>query len=137
MTDLHFLVVGRFWEELAERASGPFHFRFVLQPIMAAIFATRDGIADARAGRSPYFWTVLSDPRQRGPRLKEGLAAVSKILIVGVIMDLLFQWKMGQGIRLIESIVVAFLVGFIPYLLIRGPVARIAGRGKPRPIAHG
>ena len=41
-----------------ERASGPLSFRFILQPSMAAIAAIHDGVKDARAGRSPYFWTV-------------------------------------------------------------------------------
>ena len=41
-------------------------FRFILQPVMAAIFAIRDGMKDARAGRSPYFWTVLHDPCSAG-----------------------------------------------------------------------
>jgi hypothetical protein len=44
----------RAWRNLVERASGPLSFRFILQPSMAAIAASHDGIKDVRTGRSPY-----------------------------------------------------------------------------------
>ena len=58
-------VLLRIWHDVVERPSGPMAFRFVLQPIMAALMALRDGIVDARTGRSPYFWTVLTDATER------------------------------------------------------------------------
>src|SRR5271168_4904658 len=59
----------RVWEQLIARPTGPMAFRFILQPVMAGIVALRDGIADAKAGRSPYFWTMLTNPLQSGDRL--------------------------------------------------------------------
>ncbi len=41
---------------------GPMSFRFVLQPVMAAIAALHDGITDARAHRSPYLWSMIHEP---------------------------------------------------------------------------
>lgn len=55
----------RFWDELIARPSEPMAFRFVLQPVVASALAIRDGIRDAHTDRSPYFWTVLSDPTRR------------------------------------------------------------------------
>ena len=52
----------RVWHQLIERPDGPMTFRFILQPIMAAIAALRDGVKDARTRRSPYFWTLLTNP---------------------------------------------------------------------------
>ena len=49
----------RLWQNLLERPSGPMTFRFILQPI-TAIVAWRDGARDARTGRSPYLWTMLT-----------------------------------------------------------------------------
>src|SRR5262245_63815396 len=63
----------RFWHDLVERPDEPMRFRFVLQPVMAAIVAIRDGREDARAGRSPYFMTVLRNPQERMGRLREGI----------------------------------------------------------------
>ena len=45
-------------------------FRFFLQPTMAILFAIRDGIKDARTGRSPYVWTILHKPEERRARLR-------------------------------------------------------------------
>ena len=59
----------RVWEQLIDRPAGPMAFRFILQPAMAAIVAMRDGIADAKAGRSAYFWTLLTNPSERVGRL--------------------------------------------------------------------
>src|SRR5215510_2410292 len=64
----------RIWDHLSARPSGSLALRFFLQPAMSTIFAIRDGIKDARTGRSPYFWTVLSNPDKRRARLREGAA---------------------------------------------------------------
>src|SRR6266481_4487199 len=63
----------RIWHDLVARPDAPMRFRFILQPLMAAIVAIRDGLKDARTGRSPYFWTLLRNPRERIERLNEGL----------------------------------------------------------------
>jgi hypothetical protein len=47
------------WErivgDLFARLDGPLHFRFIVQPLMAIIFAVIDGVKDAKAGKSAYF----------------------------------------------------------------------------------
>jgi hypothetical protein len=55
----------RVWQQLIERPTGPMAFRFILQPVMA-IAALRDSINDANSRRSPYFWTLLANPFERG-----------------------------------------------------------------------
>ena len=42
----------RIWEHLIGRFTGPLTFRLILQPTMATLFAVRDGLRDARTGRS-------------------------------------------------------------------------------------
>jgi hypothetical protein len=116
----------RFWEDLLARPSGPLALRFILQPAMSAVFAVRDGLKDARDGRSPYFWTVLTDPAERTERLKEGVSATAKIMILAVILDTVYQFRVFDAFYPGETIVIALVLAFIPYLLIRGPVARIA-----------
>ena len=59
----------RIWQNLLDRPFGPLTFRFILQPIMATIAALYDGVADARTGRLPYLWTILTDRTKRGGRL--------------------------------------------------------------------
>ncbi len=93
---------------------------------MAAILAIRDGIKDARTGRSPYFWTVLTSPEERGGRLREGAAATAKIMILAVVLDAIYRLEELDTFYPGEALLVAILLAFIPYLLIRGPAARLA-----------
>jgi hypothetical protein len=119
-------MLSRVWENLMARPSGPLAFRFLIQPMMAAILAVRDGIKDARTGRSPYFWTVVMDPQERHGRLREGIVATAKIIVLALILDTIYQFKELDAFYPGEALIVAVVLAFIPYLLIRGPAARIA-----------
>jgi hypothetical protein len=119
-------ILARFWTNLIERPDGPLALRFALQPIVAMLLAVRDGVKDARDGRSPYFWTVLSNPAERGERLREGLAATGKVMAIAIILDVAYQYIALKALYPGEVVVVAIVLAFLPYLLIRGPVARIA-----------
>jgi len=117
----------RIWRNLLERPSGPMTFRFVLQPIMASIVAWRDGVKDAREGRSPYFWTMLTNRAAVGGRLQEGLIATARILLLGLVMDVIYQAIVFETFHPGEAAIVSILLAFVPYLLLRGPAARVAG----------
>ncbi|GLS39435.1 hypothetical protein GCM10010869_50320 [Mesorhizobium tianshanense] len=119
-------ILQRFWEDLVARPSGPLALRFLLQPVMATLFAIRDGIKDARDGRSPYFWTVLSKPDERRARLVEGIRSTGKVMVLAVILDTVYQIMQLRTFYPFEAVVVAIVLAFVPYLLIRGPAARIA-----------
>ncbi len=118
----------RLWGDLVERPSGPMAFRFVLQPSMAAIAAIRTGIKDARTGRSPYFWSILREPQERAARLREALNATAQIMLLGLAMDMIYQFIVLKTLYPVEALIIALLLAFVPYLLIRGPAARIARR---------
>jgi hypothetical protein len=118
----------RIWENLLVRPSGPLGFRFILQPAVAAILAVRDGMKDAREGRSPYFWTVLSNPAERRSRLSEGMKATGKIMILAIVLDAVYQIIKLRTFYPGEAVIIAFVLGFLPYLILRGPAARIARR---------
>jgi hypothetical protein len=117
---------SQFLQELAERTEGPFAFRFVLQPLMAAGLAIRDGLKDAKTGRSPYLWTILSQPDQRAAHLREGIRATLRVIVLAAALDLVYQLVVLRSIRPLETVVVALGLAYLPYLLVRGPVARIA-----------
>ncbi|HEX7080254.1 MAG TPA: hypothetical protein VF329_04505 [Gammaproteobacteria bacterium] len=119
-------VKQRIWQDLSDRPSGPMTFRLVLQPAMAALVAMRDGVEDARTGRSPYFWTLLGSRQERGPRLREGVIATSRIILLGLIMDVVYQLMVLDMFYPGEAVIVALLLAFVPYLLLRGPLARVA-----------
>jgi hypothetical protein len=118
----------RIWHQLLARPEAPMRFRFILQPLMAAIFAIRDGLKDARTGRRPYFWTMIGDPSRRIQRLEEGLNTTARIILLGLVMDTIYQLIVLKRFYPAEAVIVALLFAFIPYVIIRGPAARIARR---------
>ena len=83
--------LDRVWRNIVARPGGPMTFRFVLQPAMAAVAALRDGVADARLGRTPYLSAILRGVEGRGSRLWEGIVSTARILILGVVMDVVYQ----------------------------------------------
>jgi hypothetical protein len=101
-------------------------FRLYLQPLMALIFAIRDGLKDAREGKPAYFYSLFTDPVNRGERLREAVKAVGKVFGFAIVMDLIYQFIVFRWFYPFEALIVAFLLAFVPYLLIRGPVNRIA-----------
>jgi hypothetical protein len=119
-------LITQFWPELMSRPSGPLAFRFILQPVMAAGLAIRDGYKDARTNRTPYLWAIANEPAERGPRIREGLRAVARVLALGVAMDVAYQIIRLDGLRPLQTLVVVFTLCFLPYLLVRGPAGRIA-----------
>ena len=117
-------VKQRILQNLLDRPGGTMTFRFVLQPIMAAIAALFDGIKDARTGRSPYFWTILTNSEQRGNRLREGFISTARIILLGLCMDLIYQFIVLKEFFPGEAVITSLLLAFVPYLLLRGPFAR-------------
>jgi hypothetical protein len=115
-------------QDILARPGGPMTFRFILQPVMAASAALRDGIKDAQAGRSPYFWTVLTKQGERSGRLYEGLLSTSQIILLALIMDTVYQFIVLKTFYSGQAVIVALALAFLPYLLLRGPITRIARR---------
>jgi hypothetical protein len=110
---------------LAARIGGPMTFRIILQPLMASLFAFRDGLKDARENRPPYLWTLITDPSQRVDLIRQGWTAVGRVFILAIIMDVIYQLIVVGWIYPFELITVALLLAVVPYLLLRGPVNRI------------
>lgn len=118
----------RFATQMAARVSGPMKFRLVLQPVMASFFAIRAGLADARAGKTPYFWCLLSDPAQRVDMIKDGWKSVGKVFVLALVLDAVYQIIVLRFVYVGEMIIVAFILAILPYLILRGLVTRLARR---------
>jgi len=119
-------VLARIWENLGGRIGGPLSFRLILQPVVATVLAIRAGVQDAKTGRPPYTWTLLTDPDSRRGLLREGWKRLAKVFVLAVIIDAVYQVIVVRWIYPFESLLVAFLLACVPYLLVRGPVNRIA-----------
>jgi hypothetical protein len=116
----------RFTSDMMERLTGPMKFRLVLQPAMAAFFAIRSGLADARAGRPPYFWSLLRDPAHRETMIKDGWKSVGRVFILAVALDVIYQLYVLHFVYAPQAIAVAIILAIVPYVTLRGLVTRLA-----------
>lgn len=125
-------ILERFLSNLTGRIGGPFTFRLVLQPLMAAMLAVQAGVADGRAGRPPYVWAIATDPAHRRDLLREGWKAIAKVFVLAVVLDGLYQLIVLQWIYPFEAMLVGFLLACVPYLLLRGLATRLSRRATRR-----
>jgi hypothetical protein len=121
---------ARVGEQLVARVTGPMKFRLVLQPAMAIFFAVRGGLKDAREGTPPYFWGLFTDRGEREAMLKNGWKSVGKVFILAVVLDAIYQFIVLRWFYPGEAVIVAVILAILPYLLVRGPVNRIAQRSR-------
>lgn len=121
-------VLTRVWEDLIGRGSGPFSFRLILQPLMAATFGILDGLKDARKGRPAYFWTLFTDPVERRILIRDGWQSLAKVFILAIILDVIYQVIVFRRFYPGEALIVANFLAILPYLLLRGPVNRLMRR---------
>jgi len=116
----------RFLENMVARVSGPMKLRLFLQPTMAAIFAIRSGLKDAREGRPAFLWTVLTDPASRDYLIKDGWKSVGKVFLIAMALDIVYQLIVAKFIYPLEVVATAFLLAIVPYICLRGLTTRIA-----------
>jgi hypothetical protein len=70
----------------------------------------------------------VHDPVHRRERLREGIRATVRVVLLGVAIDTLYQFQVHGTVYPGEALGIALLLGFVPYLLIRGPTDRLARR---------
>lgn len=118
----------RFVENLGDRVTGPMKFRLLLQPVMAVIFAVLSGLKDARTGKPPYFWALITDPSHRREMVRDGWKSVGKVFVLALALDVVYQVIVQRFVYPGEAIVVALALAIVPYLIVRGLVTRVARR---------
>ena len=123
MDDLH-----RIWQEIVARPDGPMAFRFYLQPIMSTVYAVLSGLQDANDGKPPYFWAIFTEPAHRADLLHDGWKSVRNVFFLAIGMDVVYQIIVLKGLRPLQGFIISIVLAIVPYLLVRGPVNRLARR---------
>jgi hypothetical protein len=113
-------------EDLVGRLDRPLHFRFIFQPLMAALLAIRDGRREAHEGRTPF--RVITRPGQRRDVLLSSWKPVGKLFVVALILDALYQFKALDWFYPGQALLVGVFLAIVPYLLLRGPANRLTSR---------
>jgi len=124
--------LSTFWTDFLARFDGPLHFRLFVQPLMAMVFAVRDGTRDAREGRSAYLWTLLTDSEQRRYLLESGWKGISKVFVLAVVLDVVYQLIVWREVKPVQALLTAAVLALIPYALLRGPVNRAVRSSRTR-----
>ena len=119
-------MVIRGWDNFVERPHGSMSLRFVIQPLVAAVIALRAGIGDAREGRPAYLWTALTSSGYRLQLLHGGWRDMRTPFLVSAILDAIYQLITHGFIYPLELLFTATLLALVPYLVLRGPVNRVA-----------
>jgi len=119
-------IFSRISEDLMSRVSGPMHFRIILQPLMAALFAFRDGRKDALERKPAYFWTLFADAEHRRDLLRNGWKSVGRVFVLAITLDVVYQLWVLHWFYPGESLIVALVLAIVPYLLLRKPVNRLS-----------
>lgn len=119
-------MVHEFWIELLGRSSGPLHLRLVIQPLVACILALVAGIGDAKARRPAFLWSAFTDPAERRILLKDAWSDVAKLFAAACALDVVYQVLALHAFRPIQTLVVATSLAVVPYVLLRGPIGRLA-----------
>ena len=119
-------MISRALTHVFSRIGGPMTFRIILQPSMAAFLGVIAGLKDARENRPPYFWTLFTDSTQRVDLIRQGWKAIARVFVLAVIMDLIYQLIEFRTIHPGEAILTVAALAILPYLLLRGPIKRLA-----------
>jgi hypothetical protein len=121
-----YLFSREFIDDIPKRLTGPGGFRLILQPVLATLLGIRSGRADARAGRPPYLSGVLFHGELRRELLRDALATVSILLLMGILLDSLFQWLILGNSYLGAALVVGPVLIGTPYVIARGLTNRLS-----------
>jgi len=122
------MVLPNYWHEVIERAEGPMKIRLILQPITAALFAIRSGRRDAREGRTPYIWALVWESANRRQMFLEGWKDVSRVFLLAIGIDLIYQTVVLHAFRPGEAIFLGLVLAIVPYLIFRELVNRLLRR---------
>ena len=82
----------RFFEDLPKRLAGPGRMRFLVQPTLAVLIGWKAGRTDANAGRPFFLRRLFGGGAGRAGVLVETLEGIGVLLLMGILMDSIFQW---------------------------------------------
>lgn len=133
-----FHVIGDYladsWDMMMGRSGGPFKLRLIIQPVVASLLGVRAGLADARAGRPPYFWSLFTQDSQYDRRrlLRDGWGDVKKVFLIALALDLIYEIVVFRWVYPVQALIMATVLAMIPYLVFRGLSGRLGARSRPR-----
>jgi hypothetical protein len=97
----------------------------VITPTVVTILAIRAGLKDAREGQPAFLWGILTNSAERGRRLLSGWKDISRIVMVGLVLDTVYQLIVLRAFYVVQALIVVVVCAIVPYVLFRGPITRL------------
>jgi hypothetical protein len=113
-------------EHLLGRAGGPLNFRLVVMPTVVTLLALRADWKDAREGRPAFLGAFITDPVERRRLFRSALKDIGRVFLVAIVLDTAYQLIVFRWVYPGEVLVVAVVCAIVPYVLVRGPITRLA-----------
>ena len=121
-------LMSRGVDELLGRFSGPLNFRLVVMPTVVTILAIRADLRDAREGWPVPLGAFFTHPVERRRLLRSAVNDIGRIFIVAVVLDTIYQLWVLRSFHIGQLLIVAAACAIVPYVLVRGPITRLARR---------
>jgi hypothetical protein len=122
-----YLFSAQFFEELPQRFAGPGRFRFVFQAMMALLVGCRGGLNDARTGRPPYLYGLLSGgDGKRREMIRCGWRAIRDLVCMGIILDAVAQLLIYRQVHPGAALLMGPTMIGVPYAVARALSNRVA-----------
>jgi hypothetical protein len=113
-------------QDLLGRLHGPLNFRLLVMPTVVTFLALRADWKDAREGRPTFFGAFITDPVERRRLFRSALRDIGRVFIVAIVLDTAYQLMVFRWVYPGEVLVVAVVCAIVPYVLVRGPITRVA-----------
>jgi hypothetical protein len=68
----------------------------------------------------------LSQPAQRHNLIRDTWRDVGKVFSIAFLLDIIYQVAVFRWIYPVQALIVAVALAIVPYILVRGPVNRLA-----------
>jgi hypothetical protein len=111
---------------LLGRFSGPLNFRLVVMPTVVTLLALRADWKDAKEGWPAFLGAFITDPVERKRLFRMTLKDIGRVFVVAIVLDTVYQWMVFRWVYPGEVLIVAVVCAIVPYVLVRGPVTRLA-----------
>lgn len=121
-------MLNRGVEQLLGRAGGPLHFRLFVMPLVVTTLAIRAGLKDAKENQPAFLWAILTNPVERARLVRSAVKDIGRVFIVAVVLDTTYQLMVLRAFYPVQLLIIAVACAIVPYVLIRGPVTRLARR---------
>ncbi|MFI5317219.1 MAG: hypothetical protein ACHQ6T_16075 [Myxococcota bacterium] len=127
-----YLFSREFFADIPKRLVGPGRLRFLFQPLAATLLGIRGGRADARAGRPAYLWGLLFRRGLRRELARSGFDSVLNLVLVGILLDSVFQWLILGASYPGAAVVVGPTLIAAPYAVARALANRLTPAPHPQ-----